>query len=153
MLVKDIMEGAVRSVKVDTPMIEVASLMCLYRFSGLPVTDDENKLIGIVSEKDVLDQMLPSLQDLVGGGMASIDMDDLIGSYKDVLKLTVEEIMTKGAISVSPETHVMRAAAVMARNKFRRIPVGDAGELVGMISLGDVHKAIYQANISGACDT
>lgn len=153
MLVKDVMGCSVRSVKVDTPLIEVVSLMCLYRFSGLPVVDDEMKLIGFIAEKDVLDRMLPSLQDLVGGGKASIDVDDMMGTYKDVVKLKVEDIMTKGAISVSPETHVLRAAAVMARNKFRRIPVADAGTLVGMISLGDVHKAIYQSNIADAVNS
>jgi CBS domain-containing protein len=36
----------------------------------------------------------------------------------------------------------------MVRNRFRRIPVADAGQLVGMISLGDVHKAVFQVNVS-----
>ena len=148
MLVKDVMGHSVRSVTADTPMIEVASLMCLYRYSGLPVVDDDGKLAGFIAEKDVFAQMLPSLQDLMQDGMASVDMDDLMGKYKDVMALKVEDMMTKGAISVSPDMHVLRAASVMARNRFRRIPVADNGTLVGVISLGDVHKAIYQSNIA-----
>lgn len=148
MLVKDIMGFSVRSVKIDTPLIEVVTLMCLYRYSGLPVTDDNGKLIGIVAEKDVLARMFPSLEELLDGGMASIDMDELMRKYKDVVKLKVGDLMTPSAISTTPDTHILRAASVMARYKFRRIPVTDGGILVGMISMGDVHKAIFKVNIA-----
>ncbi|MBU0501024.1 MAG: CBS domain-containing protein [Gammaproteobacteria bacterium] len=150
MLVKDVMGCSVRSVKPDTRLIEVVSLMCLYRYSGLPVVDDDNKLIGFVAEKDVLSRMFPSLNELMDGGMATVDMDELMGKYKDVVKLRVSDIMTKGAIAVSPEMHVLRAAAAMARNKFRRIPVAVDKRLVGMISMGDVHKAIFSSSVTQA---
>lgn len=151
MLVKDIMGCSVRSVKEDTPLSEVVSLMCLYRYSGLPVVDDKGKLMGFVAEKDVLARMFPSLEDLLeGGGMASVDMDQMMGKYKDVIQLQVKDIMTHGGISITPTTHVLRAASVMARNRFRRIPVTDGGILVGMITMGDVHKAIYKVNIADA---
>lgn len=150
MQVKDIMGCSVRSVKVDTPLTEVVSFMCLYRYSGLPVVDDENKLLGIIAEKDVLARMFPSLEDLMGGGMASIDMDEMMGRYKEVVRLKVSDLMTDGAISTTPDTHILRAASVMARYKFRRIPVTDGGQLVGMISMGDVHKAIFKSNIADA---
>jgi CBS domain-containing protein len=148
MQVKDIMGCSVRSVKTDTPLIEVVTLMCLYRYSGLPVTDDKGKLIGIIAEKDVLARMFPSLEELLDGGMASIDMDDMMGKYKEVVKLKVGDLMTPGAISTTSDTHILRAASIMARYKFRRIPVTDGGILVGMISMGDVHKAIFKVNIA-----
>jgi CBS domain-containing protein len=56
--------------------------------------------------------------------------------------------MTENVITVSPDMHILKAATFMVRHKFRRIPVADAGNLVGMLSLGDVHKAIFQANLS-----
>jgi CBS domain-containing protein len=152
MLVEEIMVkgNSVRSVKASTPMIEAASLMCLYRISGLPVVDDEMKLIGIIAEKDVLARMLPSLEELMqDGGLVSVDMNEMMGRYKEVMTLKVEDLMTKSVISITPQMHVLRAAAVMARNRFRRIPVTDKGILAGVISLGDVHKAIYQSNIAG----
>jgi CBS domain-containing protein len=153
MKVKDIMGYSVRSVGTDTPLIDVVSLMCLYRYSGLPVVDSDNKLIGFIAEKDVLARMFPSLEDLMDGGMASIDMEEMMTKYKDVLRLNVSELMTRGAISTTPETHILRAASVMARHKFRRIPVTDGGKLVGMISMGDVHKAIFKTNIADAVAT
>ncbi len=52
MQVKDIMSAGVKVIEPDTKLVEVASLMCLYRYSGLPVVDD-GKLVGLIAEKDV----------------------------------------------------------------------------------------------------
>jgi predicted transcriptional regulator len=146
MQVKRIMSAAVKTVTPETKLIEVASLMCLYRYSGLPVVD-EGKLVGIVAEKDLLNRLFPSLDDLMEG-MASIDLDKMMNQYKDVLALQVADVMTRNPVTISPEMHVLRAATVMVRHKFRRIPVAEGSTLVGMLSLGDVHKAIFHANIS-----
>ena len=107
MQVKDVMTRSVRSVAPDTKVIEVASLMCLYRFHGLPVVEDG-----------------------------------------DSLTRRVSELMTPNPIVVSPEMHVLRAATVMVRHRLRRIPVAENGVLLGMLSLGDVHKAIFHANVA-----
>ncbi len=147
MLVSDIMARSVRSVTPDTPLVEVVSLMCLYRFSGLPVVD-QGRLVGIIAEKDVLARMFPTLDELMEAGMASVDMDEMMGRYKEVVRLKVADVMSADPVTVSPDMHVLRAAAVMAKRKFRRIPVAEGDRLVGMVSLGDVHKAIFQANIA-----
>jgi predicted transcriptional regulator len=73
-----------------------------------------------------------------------------MGRYKEVLERTVGELMAKNPISVDPDMHLLRAATVMVKHNFRRIPIAENGKLVGMLSLGDVHKAIFQANLSGA---
>jgi predicted transcriptional regulator len=146
MLVRDIMSCSSKTVTPDTKLVEVASLMCLYRYSGLPVVD-EGRLVGIIAEKDVLHRLFPSLDDLMEG-MATIDLDKMMNQYKDVLSLDVKDVMTRNPITVAPDMHVLRAATVMVRHKFRRIPVADGDMLVGMLSLGDVHKAIFHANIS-----
>jgi predicted transcriptional regulator len=146
MKVKDVMSCSVKTVTPDTKLVQVASLMCLYRYSGLPVIDD-GKLVGIIAEKDVLHRLFPSLDDLMDG-LAAIDMDKMMGQYKDVLNLDVRDVMVRNVVTVSSDLHILRAATIMVRHKFRRIPVADDGMLVGMLSLGDVHKAIFHANIS-----
>jgi predicted transcriptional regulator len=153
MLVKEIMTKSARTVLAETPLIEVVSLMCLYRYSGLPVVEAEGeKLVGFIAERDVLHRLFPSLEELLDGG-ATVDYDKMMGKYSDVMNLEVQDLMTEKVITVQPDMHILKAATVMARNKFRRIPVSDGGILVGMLSLGDVHKAIFQANISkGLCE-
>ncbi len=148
MLVRDVMSRSPRTVTRDTQLLEVASLMCLYRFSGLPVVEDEDRLVGFIAEKDVLHRLFPTLEDLKDG-TASVDLDALMGQYKDVLNLKVSDVMKSNVITISPDMHLLRGTTSMVRHRFRRIPVAEDGKLVGMLSLGDVHKAIYQANIAG----
>jgi len=146
MLVKDIMTKGARTVTEDTSIQEVASLMCLYRFSGLPVVDGD-KLIGFIAEKDVLAQLFPSVEDAMES-MATIDLKDKVGEYKSTLSKKVSELMTRGAKTVSPDMPVLKAAIIMANNRFRRIPVEENGKLVGMLSLGDIHKAIFHQSLT-----
>jgi predicted transcriptional regulator len=142
------MSCSVRSVKPDAKVMDVASVMCLYRFHGLPVVEDDGRLIGIIAEKDVLHSLFPTIESLMEEGMANVDLDKEMGKYKDVLSLPVSDLMTRNPIAVTPEMHILRAATIMVRNRFRRIPVADQGILVGMLSLGDVHKAIFHANVA-----
>jgi CBS domain-containing protein len=147
MLVSEIMTHSPKTVRPDTKLLEVVSLMCLFRYSGLPVEDESGKMVGFIAEKDVLHRMFPKLEDFKDM-MAAPDYDNMLYQYKDVVNLQVSDVMTENVITVSPDMHILKAATVMVRHKFRRIPVADAGKLVGMLSLGDVHKAVFQANLS-----
>jgi CBS domain-containing protein len=149
MKVKDAMSPSARAVTPETKVMEVASLMCLYRFHGLPVVDTENRLVGVIAEKDVLHSLFPKIEDMIAHGMATVDLDKEMARYGEVLEQTVAELMTPNPVAVDPEMHLLRAASVMVRHNFRRIPVAQAGELVGMLTLGDVHKAIFHANVTG----
>jgi CBS domain-containing protein len=148
MKVKDVMSRSVRSVHPETKVVEVASLMCLYRFHGLPVVEEDDRLVGIIAERDLLHCLFPSLDKLIAEGMHSVDLDQEMARYSDVLALTTRELMTANPVTVDPEMHVLRAATVMVRHNFRRIPVAHEGRLLGMLSIGDVHKAIFQASVT-----
>ncbi|MEJ1436001.1 MAG: CBS domain-containing protein [Candidatus Sedimenticola sp. (ex Thyasira tokunagai)] len=151
MQVREVMSRSPRTVTPDTPLLEVVSLMCLYRYSGLPVMEGD-QMIGFIAEKDVLNRLFPTLEDMMTDGLGGVDFEALMYSYKDVIGMKVEEVMVKGVITVSPNEHILKAATTMTRHKFRRIPVAEEGRLVGMLSLGDVHKAVFQANIhDGMC--
>ena len=145
MRVKDIMSRNVRTVTPDAPLMEVSSIMCLYRLSGLPVVQD-GKLVGFVAEKDLLSRSFPTLGDFADGMHANYD--EMESQYKDVVTLRVADVMATRVLSVSPEMPAMQAAATMVRNNFRRIPVATGDRLEGMVSLGDVHKALFHAHVS-----
>jgi len=148
MQVHEVMSRAIRSVRADAKVMEVASIMCLYRIPGIPVVADDGKLLGVIAEKDVLHSLFPKIENLMEEGMGNVDLDRQITKYKDVLALLVSDLMTCNPITVSPDMHVLRAASVMVRNHFRRIPVAHDGMLVGMLSLGDLHKAIFHLNVA-----
>ncbi len=146
MKVEDIMTTNVRTITSDKKLGEVVSMMCIYRYSGIPVVDD-GKLVGTVSESDVLGKMFPKLEDLMSG-MSGVDYDALMNKYSDVVSITVRDVMTPVVISVKPDMHILQAASVMCGRKFRRIPVAVDNKLLGMVSMGDVHKAIYQSTLA-----
>ena len=148
MQVHEVMSRAIRSVNPDAKVMEVASIMCLYRIPGIPIVADDGELVGIIAEKDVLHCLFPKLENLMEEGMGNVDLNKQITKYKDVLALPVSNLMTRNPITVSPDMHVLRAASVMVRHRFRRIPVVHDGMLVGMLSLGDLHKAIFHLNVA-----
>lgn len=149
MKVKEIMTTNVRTAKVDTPVRDIAQVMCFNKISGLPVVDDENNIVGIVSEKDVLKQMFPDISE-VAREEGTPDFERMEKDYSDGLKLKTGDIMTKMVASVTPEMPVMKAVSMMCVRQIRRIPVVQDRKLVGIISLGDVHKAIFANSLKGA---
>lgn len=146
MKVEDIMTSNVRTVTSDKRLGEVVSLMCIYRYSGIPVVDD-GKLVGTVSESDVLGKMFPKLDELMDN-MSTVDYDAHLQQYSDVVHIQVKDVMTKTVLTVRPDMHILQAASLMVGRKFRRIPVAIGDKLLGMVSMGDVHKAIYQSTLA-----
>lgn len=146
MLVKDIMSETVKTATPDTLIRDVAMIMCFSKISGLPVVDAAGHIVGIISEKDILWGMFPSLHDSIRVP-AVPDFEALERDYKDIVNQRVAELMTTKVFTVSPDMPVLRAASIMFRNRIRRIPVADNGKLVGIVSVGDVHKAIFRCNL------
>ena len=75
--------------------------------------------------------------------MHSRDFQEMEDGYSEVLRKTVEEIMSRNPLTVSPMTCVLEAASYMGLKNFRRIPVVDEGKLVGMLSLGDINRGLF----------
>lgn len=148
MLVKEVMTRAVKTITPETSLQEVASIMCLNRFSGLPVVEEDNKLVGILAERDVLRYLFPSLKDIMEG-MGSLDFEGMENDYKKVLPLSAGDLMHTGVLTVEPDIPILKAVSIMAKNNFRRIPVAEDGKLVGIISLGDIHRAIFMKSFAG----
>lgn len=146
MLVKDAMSTTVKTCSKDDTIKDVATIMCFNEISGLPVVDEDNNVIGIVSEKDVLSSMFPDMEDLLDSG-GKPDFEEMENDYKNILNNKVGDIMTKTVASVTPDMPVLRAASLMWVRKIRRIPVTENNKLVGILSMGDVHKRIFQETL------
>lgn len=148
MLVRDIMQANVRTTTSETSVRDVAIQMCFNKISGMPVIDDQGHILGIISEKDVLHAMYPSVDSFMQE--ARVDFEALEAEYEDVVSQRVDDLMTRKVHTVAPDQPVLKAASIMFLNRIRRIPVAEDGRLVGIISMGDVHKAIFQGHLSTA---
>jgi CBS domain-containing protein len=143
MLVRDIMTRAVKTAHPDAKVGDIAIVMCFNKISGMPVVDDAGHIVGIISEKDILHAMFPNLSELMQSERVP-DFEALEQSYRDVVSLHVKDVMKQRVATVEPDMPVLKAASIMFVRQFRRIPVAEGRRLVGIISIGDVHKAIFQ---------
>ena len=76
------------------------------------------------------------------------NFEDMEQGYTGALQLKVGDIMTTTVLSVTGDMSIMKAASLMCVRKIRRIPVTQGTKLVGIVSIGDVHKAIFQQSLA-----
>jgi CBS domain-containing protein len=136
-VVKDVMSIHPVSVTRDAPFKELAARLFELGVSGFPVVDDDGKVIGVVSEADML-----AKEALAGGHHSPRGMIAASKHRTERRKaggVTAGDLMTSPAVTVAAEDTVEHAAALMYDRGFRRLPVVDAaGRLVGIISQVDV---------------
>lgn len=139
MKVKDLMNRDVVAVAPTTTLKEVASLLVEHRISGVPVVDADRKVLGVVSEADIL------LKEQGAEPEPGILRWLLGGAYLDQDKLeahTASEAMTSPAITIGSGKDVYRAARLMTERGIKRLPVvDDRAGLVGIVTRSDLVKA------------
>ena len=121
MKVKQIMSENVVSVGQREPVAHAARLMKRSNLGALPVCDDEGRLRGIVTDRDIVTRCVAG--------------DD------DPADTPVREIMSRGITTCHPEDDADELARAMASRQVRRVPVTDGGKVVGMVSLADLARS------------
>ncbi|HLK74416.1 MAG TPA: CBS domain-containing protein [Streptosporangiaceae bacterium] len=132
--VNDVMTTTVVAVKKGASYKEMAALLRKYRVSAFPVLDDDQRVIGIVSEADLLAK--EALNADRGGPIAAMV------HHKELEKadgVTAGDLMTSNVVTVKPDDTVEQAARLMYHLQVKRLPVVDAGgHLVGIVSRADL---------------
>jgi CBS domain-containing protein len=131
--VKDVMTTRVIWVRKDATFRDMAVALRDYRISAFPVVDDDGKVIGVVSEADMLTkEALDDEPGMISGILHRTDQAKARG-------VTAGDLMTAAVVAVRPEDTVEHAAKLMYDRRVKRLPVTDAdGRLVGIISRADV---------------
>jgi CBS domain-containing protein len=134
--VKDVMTTQVVAVKRGAVFKEMALALRRFRVSALPVVDDHGKVIGVVSETDMLAKEALADPGVISGLLHHRDIQKAEG-------LTAGDLMTHPAVTVRPDETVEHAARLMYTLRIKRLPVVDAGGcLVGLVSRTDL-LAVY----------
>jgi len=135
--VKDVMTTHVVSVTADASFRTMAAALREYRVSAFPVLDDDGKVIGVVSEADMLaKEALESEPQGMPGMIAGILRRR---EHEKARGTTAGELMTSPPVTVHPDDTLERAARLMYTRKVKRLPVVDAnGHLVGIIGRTDL---------------
>jgi len=131
--VKDVMTTRVIWVKKDATFREMVVALREHRVSAFPVIDDDGKVVGVVSEADLLTkEALDGEPGVFSGILHRRDQNKARG-------VTAGDLMTTAVVAVRPEDTVEHAARLMYNRKVKRLPVTDAdGHLVGIVSRTDV---------------
>jgi CBS domain-containing protein len=139
--VKDVMTTQVTWVEQDTPFAAIAAALRQYRVSAFPVLDEDSRVIGVVSESDLLNKMaLGGGEDHMPGMITGIVRHKQLEKARGV---TAADLMTAPPVTVSPDDTVEHAARLMYLRGVKRLPVVDAdARLAGIVSRADV-LAVY----------
>ncbi len=136
---------------VPTEIVREVVVKMLSRHCGaIPIVSANLELLGIVTLRDVMLPMYPNYGDYIHDSVHSRDFLEMEQNYPEVLGKKAEEIMVRNPLTVSPETPILEAASYMGLKNFRRLPVADHGKLVGMVSIGDIHRGLFFAR--GGCE-
>lgn len=141
MKIKDIMTKDVVSVKRDTPVDEIAHLLIEHDIGGVPVIDEEQRVIGIVNESDLFlkEKGIPFSAVKVPMLFKQwVEPEKLLEIYAEAHMHTAADVMTEPVICVEEQDTIPDVALLMARHDVKHVPVVRDGKLVGMVTRTDI---------------
>jgi CBS domain-containing protein len=152
MLAKDIMTKDVKTLKADGSIEGAVELFAKNGISGAPVVDDENHIVGILTDVDImkslrvrypkLSMVFPSSHALGVSFTETIEYRELIEAISEICHTKISEIMNPDVITVLPETNVGELIHILVTKKINRLPVIKDGVVVGIISRMDVTRKL-----------
>ena len=143
---KDIMTKNVTTVGATTTIEELARTLMEHKISGVPVVDDNENLIGIVTENDLISQNkrlhIPTVMRLFDSFIMLESPGKIEKEIKKMTAITVNDIYTKEVITVTEDTPVQDIATIMSEKKVHLIPVVEGKKILGIIGKIDLIKGI-----------
>lgn len=124
--VRELMSTEVTTLERNEKLSLADSIMSIGRIRHMPVLDEDGKLVGLLSQRDLFHSALVKA---LGYGT--------VAKQKMLEGLLVKEVMTNDPVTVSPDTDVAAAASIMAEKKFGCLPVVEGDDLVGILTEGD----------------
>jgi len=132
--VRDVMTDHPRTVRADTPLKEAARTLVRAGLGALPVIDDERRVLGMVSEREVIRHLLTT--QVFSGADVRSALSPLSGPR------TVRDVMSRQVMCVAPEQPIAEVASLMSNKDVDRVPVVREGQLVGFLTRGDIVRKL-----------
>jgi CBS domain-containing protein len=132
--VRDVMSDQPMTVEADAPLKDVARTLVRTGLGALPVVEEDGRVIGMVSEREVIRYLL-HVQAFTGP-------DARVASPLAIGSRTVRDVMTRQVLCVSPEQPIAEVASLMSNKDVDRVPVIREGRLVGFLTRGDIVRKL-----------
>jgi CBS domain-containing protein len=144
--VREIMTTDVVTVKPDTTVGELADILAQNKISGVPVVDDQGRVLGMVSEADIIlrdaDIHFPYYIQFLEMVVYLQSVHKFEERVRKAIGSKVSEVMSEEVVSISPDATVREVATLMADRSVNRLPVTENERLVGIVTRGDIVRAI-----------
>ena len=138
MKVLELMNPRAVTVGPKTPLHKILKLMLHHHLNDVVVVDSEQRPIGMVTCSDLARKVLPSQAELMEHQEYVVDGSLMEDRVRDITHITVDAIMTRDVISVSPDLEALKAGATMTANRVKQLPVVQDHKVVGIISHTDI---------------
>lgn len=143
MKARDLMTTNVVTVKPDTTVRDVAALMLEKHISGVPVLDDNGKLVGMISEGDLLRRPELGTEKHRRRWLAFFSRaDEQAREFTKSHALRAGDVMTKQVLHIAEDTPLGDVVGLMEKHRVKRLPVLSKGKLVGIVSRVDLIRAL-----------
>ena len=144
--VADIMSKDVMTVQKETPIGEAAKKLLDNHINGLPVVDEQGRVVGILCQSDLITQQknlpLPTVFTILDGFIPLSSMSQMEKQVKKISATTVEHAMTPDPVTITATADINEAASLMVDKNFHTLPVVDGETLVGVLGKEDVLKTL-----------
>lgn len=142
MKVADIMSKETDFVTPDTRVKDLCHLIFIGGINGIPVCKD-GKLVGFISERDILAQFYPSMQEYVEDPVHLSDFEQMERKVSEIFSMRAQKIMSKKLTVVTEDAPLLHALSLMLTNRITKLPVVDKkGNFIGTLSKADIFRAI-----------
>jgi len=143
---RDIMSPGIVSVSPETRIPEAARVLLENHYNGLPVIDQEERLVGIICQEDLIVQQkklpLPSFFTLLDGVIPLTSPRHLDQEMQKMAATTVGQAMTPNPVTIDPETPLEEIATLMVKKKIHTLPVVEGGKVVGIVGKEDILRTL-----------
>jgi CBS-domain-containing membrane protein len=142
----DIMSREIITVKPETGVRELAELLAIHRISGVPVTDEDGRLVGVVSQSDLVAQNknphVPRAVTLFDWVIYLESTNRLEAELEKIAGTTVKDIMSIEVVTVSSRASLEEVATIMTEKHVHTIPVIEKDRLIGVIGKLDIVRSL-----------
>lgn len=143
----EIMTREIITVSPDMGVAELAALFWEKSISGAPVVDADGRLVGVVTETDLIDQSkkvhIPTVLNILDSMIILENPNKLDRELKKMTGTTVKDICTSEPVTVTEETPMDELASIMSERHLHTLPVLKDGRLVGVIGKADIIRAMF----------
>jgi CBS domain-containing protein len=143
----DVMATNVITVRLDTPVATIAEVLLANRISAVPVVNDKNVLVGIVSEGDLIHRVEAGTERHRSWWLELLTGKETL-AHEFVMSHArkAADVMTRPVISVQPDTPLGDIASLLEKHRIKRVPVASNGKIVGIVSRANLIQALVNLN-------